>query len=100
MPMDPTLDYASTSGQADIVPIEYPYAVRLGNGFATLNPALRDLAPIFNAGDLAIVHRAGYRSRSRSHFGSEQYWGKGTRGSSAYRTVSSGIWYRTVVECG
>src|SRR5215213_1297014 len=41
MPMDPVLDYTNTSGQADVVPIEYPYAVRLGNGFATLNPALR-----------------------------------------------------------
>src|ERR1041385_8414787 len=100
MPMDPAVDYTGASGQADIVPMNYPYAVRLGNGFATLNPALRDLAPIFNAGDLAVVHRAGYRSLSRSHFDSEQYWEKGTDGTSANRTVADGIWYRTIVESG
>lgn len=98
MPMDPLLDYAATRSQADIVPIEYPYAVRLGNGFATLNPALRDLAPIYNAGDMAIIHRAGYRSLSRSHFDSEQYWEKGADGTSANRNISNGIWYRTIVE--
>src|ERR1041385_2734919 len=100
LPTDPALDYANASGKSDIVPSNYPYAVRLGNGFAALNPALRDLAPIFNAGDLAIVHRAGYRSLSRSHFDSEQYWEKGTDGTSANRNITSGIWYRTVVESG
>src|SRR5436190_6386031 len=46
MPLDPAIpDYSVATGQADIVPSEYPYAVRLGNGFATLNPALRDFAP-------------------------------------------------------
>jgi uncharacterized protein (DUF1501 family) len=102
MPMDPNsaVDYAAVTGQADIVPIDYPYAVRLGNGFAALNPALRDLAPIFNAGDAAIIQRAGYRSLSRSHFDSEQYWEKGTDGTTAGKSVASGIWYRTVVESG
>jgi uncharacterized protein (DUF1501 family) len=100
LPTDPALDYANASGQADVVPINYPYAVRLGNGFATLNPALRDLAPVFNAGDLAVIQRAGYRSLSRSHFDSEQYWEKGTDGTSANRNVTNGIWYRTVVESG
>ena len=102
LPMDPApgVDYAAVTGQADIVPLEYPYAVRLGNGFATLNPALRELAPIFNAGDLAIIHRAGYRSLSRSHFDSEQYWEKGADGTSASRSISSGVWYRTIVESG
>ena len=103
MPMDPTFtagnDYSTVTGHADIVPIEYPYAVRLGNGFATLNPALRDLCPILNAGKLAIIHRAGYRSLSRSHFDSEQYWEKGTDGIVANNSkVSSGVWYRTIVE--
>jgi len=102
LPTDPApgVDYAAATGQADIVPLNYPYAVRLGNGFAALNPALRDLAPIFNAGDLAIIQRAGYRSLSRSHFDSEQYWEKGTDGTSANRNVTNGIWYRTVVESG
>lgn len=98
IPTDPIVDYSVASGSAAIVPSEYPYAVNLGNGFAALNPALRDLCPIFNAGDLAIVHRAGYRSLSRSHFDSEQYWEKGTDGTSSNKSVVDGIWYRTVVE--
>lgn len=100
IPTDPILDYSTATGQADIVPGDYPYAVRLGNGFATLNPALRDLAPLYNAGDAAIIHRAGYRSLSRSHFDSEQYWEKGTDGTTNNRSVANGIWYRTVVESG
>src|SRR4051812_17427077 len=95
MPLDPVLqannDYAGTTGQAPIVPLEYPYAVPLGNGFASLNPALRDLVPIYNAGDLAIIHRAGYRSLSRSHFDSEQYWEKGADGTSANRNITNGV---------
>jgi uncharacterized protein (DUF1501 family) len=75
-------------------------ALSLNNGFAGLNPALADLVPLYNAGDLALVHRAGYRSLSRSHFDSEQYWEKGTDGTSANRSVSDGIWYRTIVESG
>lgn len=94
------VDYSAVTGRADIVPIDYPYAIRLGNGFAALNPALRDLAPLFNAGNLAIVHRAGYRSLSRSHFDSEQYWEKGADGTSANRFITDGVWYRTVVESG
>ncbi len=100
MPMDPVLDYAAVTGTADTVPIDYPYAVRLGNGFATLNPAMRDLAPIFNAGDLAVIHRVGYRSLSRSHFDSEIYFERGTDGTSSNKNVVDGVWYRTVVESG
>src|SRR6185436_10962813 len=35
MPMDPSpgMDYAAVTGRADVVPIEYPYAIRMGNGF-------------------------------------------------------------------
>jgi uncharacterized protein (DUF1501 family) len=103
MPMDPVLGpagYATATGTADIVPINYPYAVRLGNGFATLNPAMRDLAPILNAGDLAVAHRVGYRSLSRSHFDSEQYWEKGADGTATGSQVGSGVWYRTIIESG
>ena len=100
MPMDPIVDYAAVTGQADSVPIEYPYALRLGNGFATVNPALRDLAQIYNAGDLAFIQRAGYRSLSRSHFDSEQYWEKGADGTSNSASITSGVWYRTMIESG
>jgi uncharacterized protein (DUF1501 family) len=100
LPTNPEVDYASVTGKAEVVPIEYSYAVSLGNGFAALNPALRDLAPIYNAGDLAVLHRVGYRSLSRSHFDSEVYWERGTDGTTANRLVSDGLWYRTVVESG
>lgn len=100
IPTEPGVDYAATTGVADSVPLEHPYAVRLGNGFAALNPALRQLAPIYNAGDLAVIHRVGYRSLSRSHFDSERYWEKGSDGTASGRSVADGIWYRTVVESG
>src|SRR5215212_11158717 len=31
LPLDPLVDYSSTSGQADVQPLNYPYAIRLGN---------------------------------------------------------------------
>src|SRR5262245_21434686 len=39
LPGDPLVDYASVTNTAAQVPIEYPYAVPLGNGFAALHPA-------------------------------------------------------------
>lgn len=75
-------------------------AIPLGNGFAAINPALADLVPLYNSGKLALIHRVGYRSLSRSHFDSERYWEKGTDGTSANRLVADGVWYRTVVESG
>ena len=100
LPLDPAVTYSTVNNQADVQPLNYPYAIRLGNGFAAMHPALGDLAPIYNAGDLAIIHRAGYRSLSRSHFDSEIYWERGTDGTSANRLVANGIWYRTIVESG
>src|SRR5829696_7251655 len=32
MPLDPMVDYAEVGSQADVTPLEYPYAIRLGNG--------------------------------------------------------------------
>ncbi len=100
MPMDPAADYAAKTGQADVTALDYPYAIRLGNGFATLNPALRDLVPIFNAGNLAVCHRVGYRSLSRSHFDSEVFWEHGTDGTATGRLVRDGVWYRVMAESG
>src|SRR6185295_8590339 len=37
---------------------------------------------------------------SQSHFDSEQYWEKGTDGTSANKNVGDGIWYRTIAESG
>lgn len=47
------------------------------NGFARLHPALADLAPIYAAGDLAVVHRVGFPNNSRSHFDDQRVWENG-----------------------
>ena len=76
-------------------------AIPLCNGFAAINPALANLVPLYKSGKLAMIHRAGYRSLSRSHFDSEVYWEKATDGVSANnRLVADGVWYRAIVESG
>ena len=82
-PTDPTFGYAN--------------AIRLGNGFAALHPSLKFLAPVYNAGDLALVHRVGYPKQSRSHFDSQNYWETGNPNNNL---VKDGILYRTMVESG
>lgn len=75
----------------------YPYAIRLGNGFAALHPSLKFLAPVYNAGDLALIHRVAYPRQSRSHFDSQNYWENGTPNNNL---VKDGIFYRTLLESG
>lgn len=71
-------------------------ALRLGNGFAALHPSLKFLAPVYNAGELLLVHRVGYPNQSRSHFDSQAYWENGQPNSAS----REGIFYRTLVESG
>src|SRR3954465_2672902 len=103
LPPDPLSHYDETTGSADdTIPANYPYAINLRNGFAALNPALADMVPLYNSTpkkDLALIHRVAYRSQSRSHFDSEQYWEKGADGSTGPKT-SNGLWYRTIIESG
>lgn len=47
------------------------------NGFASLHPALGDLEGMYNAGDLAAVHRVGYPDSSHSHFDGQRIWENG-----------------------
>ena len=75
----------------------YPYGVRLGNGFAALHPSLKFLAPVYNAGDLALIHRIGYPKQSRSHFDSQNYWENGNPNNNLSK---DGIFYRTIIESG
>ncbi|MGZ8920617.1 MAG: DUF1501 domain-containing protein [Limisphaerales bacterium] len=104
IPKDPGTNY-TTSGAADFpVNIDpnaptfsYPYGIRLGNGFTALHPSLKFLAPVYNAGDLALVHRVGYPRQSRSHFDSQIYWENGNPGNNVSK---DGIFYRTVMESG
>src|SRR6266705_6167734 len=66
---DPTefLDVAGTARSPADPTFAYAKAVGLGNGFAALHPSLKFLAPVYNAGDLALVHRVAYPKQSRSH---------------------------------
>ena len=68
-----------------------------GNGFATLHPRLKELCPIINAGEMAMLHRVGYPDQSRSHFDSEVYWENGMPGNDQ---TENGMFYRAVTETG
>ena len=104
IPSDPGTDY-SIKGPCDF-PISsaptdptfgYANAIRLGNGFAALHPSLKFLAPVYTAGELALIHRVAYPKQSRSHFDSQNYWETGTPNDNLSK---EGIFYRTMVESG
>lgn len=103
VPKDPGLDYAALgaadypTGAAGDPTFGYEYAIRLGNGFAALHPSLKFMAPVYNAGDLAMVHRVAYPKQSRSHFDSQNYWETGTPNNNL---VKDGVFYRTILESG
>ena len=71
--------------------------VDLGNGFAGVHPGLADLAPVFNDGQVALIHRVGYPKQSRSHFDSQRYW---ENGMPSKNLTSSGIFYRAIANTG
>ena len=103
IPFDGGTNYATT-GACDVKDAgaastygNYPFAVRLGNGFAGLHPSLKFLAPVYNAGDLAIIHRVGYANQSRSHFDSQNYWENGNPNNDL---STDGIFYRTIIASG
>jgi uncharacterized protein (DUF1501 family) len=75
----------------------YNKAICLGNGFAALHPSLKFLAPVYAAGDLAIIHRVAYPKQSRSHFDSQDYWENGNPNN---KLVKDGIFYRAMLESG
>ncbi len=100
IPPDGGLNYATT-GSCDFPTglastFQYSNAIKLGNGFAGLHPSLKFLAPVYNAGDLALIHRVGYPKQSRSHFDSQAYWENGEPNS----LLREGIFYRTLLESG
>ena len=96
---DPTqfADVAGTARAAAAPTFSYGSAIRLGNGFAALHPSLKFLAPVYNAGDLALIHRVAYPKQSRSHFDSQNYW---ETGSPNNNLTKDGILYRAMVESG
>ncbi len=72
-------------------------AIDLGNDFAALHPGLADLTPLFNEGQLALIHRVGYSKQSRSHFDSQRYWENGMPRNDFEPT---GIFYRALLQSG
>ncbi|HIA27616.1 MAG TPA: DUF1501 domain-containing protein [Planctomycetes bacterium] len=75
-------------------------AIDLGNGFAQLHPALEPMMEVYNhillngvagPGNLAVLHRVGYPSQSRSHFSAQQFWENGVPGDD---TLQEGMIYR------
>ncbi|HVY70697.1 MAG TPA: DUF1501 domain-containing protein, partial [Verrucomicrobiae bacterium] len=102
IPKDPGTDY-SALGACDFPAsganptFGFANAIRTGNGFAALHPSLKFLAPVYNAGDLALIHRVAYPRQSRSHFDSQNYWENGAPGSN---TVKDGMFYRAMFESG
>jgi uncharacterized protein (DUF1501 family) len=92
---NPLTVYDSATGTADVVTQPYPYAIRLGNGFAALHPALYNLSSVYNDGNLALVHRVAYPRQSRSHFDSQNYWESGMPNNNSVR---DGILYRAMYE--
>jgi uncharacterized protein (DUF1501 family) len=66
------------------------------NGYASFNPGLADMMPAFNAGELAVVHRAGFPN-SRSHFDDQRVW---ENGDPAQPALLTGWLGRYILENG
>lgn len=96
---DPTLytDSAFTPRTSGDDTFLYNRAIKLGNGFAAMHPSLKFLAPLYNVGDLALLHRVAYPRQSRSHFDSQNYWENGNPNNNLSK---DGIFYRAIIESG
>ncbi len=69
-------------------------APNLQNNFAGLHPGLAPLTNLYNAGQMAYIHRVGYKGQSQSHFDSQQFYENGTSNP----RFEEGILYRLAVE--
>lgn len=96
---DPTLytDSSFTPRTSNDDTYVYSRAIKLGNGFAAMHPSLKFLAPLYNVGDLALLHRVAYPKQSRSHFDSQSYWENGNPNNNLSK---DGIFYRAIMESG
>jgi len=68
-------DYNATNRPTLYIP--NASSIDLGNGFARLHPAMSAMMPLFNSGDLAVVHRVGYPNNTKSHFDDQRVWENG-----------------------
>ena len=90
-------DAAATLRAAADATYSYNKAIPTGNAYAALHPSLKFLAPVYNAGDLALIHRVAYPKQSRSHFDSQNYWENGNPNNNLSK---DGIFYRAIIESG
>jgi uncharacterized protein (DUF1501 family) len=88
---------SGNSGDPNFATYHYGNSITLRNGFAALHPSLKFLAPLYNSGELALMHRVGYPNQSRSHFDSQRYWENGIPNNNG---AQEGIFYRAMVESG
>ncbi len=72
----------------------YPIEKEL-RSFVELHPALEPMMEIYQAGDLAVLHRVGYAKQSRSHFDSQQFYENGTTNQPK---LDVGMFYRHLAE--
>lgn len=80
----PTFDPLYYSNRPNIqVPLGTELA--LSDGFG-LNPALAPLHPLYQSGDLAVIHASGSTDPSRSHFDSQDYMERASPGNKSITT--------------
>jgi len=105
IPTDPGTNYSTVTGAMDFPKAgntagaydAYPFAIRAGNGFTAIHPAMKFMADVYNAGDLAFLHRTGYVAQSRSHFDSQRYWENGQPNNNG---DLRGMFNKTIAESG
>lgn len=85
-------DYSATNRPTLYIP---PASAIALNGFASLHPSLQDMMDVYNAGDLAIVHRVGYPAMTLSHFDGYKIW---NGGDPAHKQIGDGWLYRYIVN--
>ena len=67
------------------------------DGFFGLNPALSDLLPLFQSGELAILHAVGSPDPTRSHFDAQDFMEKAAPGD---KSITDGWLNRYLVAAG
>lgn len=58
------------------------------DGFFGLHPALKDLMPLWEAGNLAVIHQVGSPNPTRSHFDAQDFMESGAPGN---KTIETGF---------
>ena len=72
-------------------------SIDLGNGFAALHPNMQLMKDVYDAGDLAVLHRIAYDNQSRSHFTSQQLWENAMPSVSGAADIEEG-WVNRLID--